>query len=89
MKRLSLVLLLVLSLSGCAGLDAALDIADILLGEDEDVIHSGTVEEVHHGKDSTTIKFDDGVSYQVDDYTSARPGNKAKIIKTETGYKVE
>lgn len=83
-----LVLLLAFALSGCAGLDAFFDVTDALLGDP--TVHQGEVRAVEYTEDTTTVHFQDGISYEVDGYRSARPGTTKKVTRDADGkYNLE
>lgn len=76
--------LLIQMLVGCAGLDVALDVADVLLSDP--TVHAGTVSEVEMSADKTTVHFDDGFTYELDGAHYVKPGTERRIIKSDDGY---
>jgi uncharacterized protein YceK len=81
MKQLMLAVIICILLSGCAEF---IDVANIMLGYE--TLHEGTVERVEvSDKNTTTIHFEDGWSYQVDDARYARPGKSVKVLRDPDG----
>jgi hypothetical protein len=86
MKK-GLIIIAVLLLTGCAGLDTTFAILDVLAGDT--TVHQGVVREVLVGREATTIRFEDGMSYEIMGAPYAWPGQTVKIVKTENGYRAE
>ena len=85
MKRLFIISLSILFLSCTAQRwDLTFDILDIIVGDE--VIHSDVVERVEYNKDSTTIHFESGISYEFDtDVCCPRYGKPGKVIMRDDG----
>lgn len=84
MKKFIALILTALLLTGCAEF---FEIVDIMTAEP--TVHQGTVSGVEIGPETTVVRFDDGMSYTVENNTYVRPGETASIQKTDTGYRAE
>lgn len=91
MKNLALLAMLFGSLFlGCEAMDKAVTVMDVVsIFAPDSVEHEGVIESLTIFDNRTEVKFKDGYSYSVPGHTVKRPGDTVKIIKTDSGFKLE